>query len=330
MIIDKDTSWAEDRILARLEVLNTAESRDQDLLPQVQDLVDQAHAELGPDAAAALACERFLLDSASRVQDLASTLSQAGDLLRRCRAVLGDDHEVTRAVDGLQARFLRRSGDESAIGEYRRILDQWVATVGPSGWKSRLARVNLAVALRMSREPALVKESARLAATEWRERSDEFGRGSAEALIALSAYVSACLDLLRLNEPVESSARLEHLATELFQSRLTLYGPRHRRTVYARVVLADALVISGRPNDAVWMLYSCRAEQAIVGSDIPENLFEVLANALMSTSRAKDVADAAPIARQALDLAERRYGPHAIRVREMRELVGRVEQAAAQ
>ena len=330
MIIDKDTPWAEDRVLARLEVLHTAESRDQEMLPQVQELVDQAHAKFGHDSEVTLACERFLLDSASRIQNLESTLSQASELLGRCRAVLGDEHEVTRAVDALQARFLRRSGDEGAVGEYRRILEQWVATVGPSGWKSRLARVNLAVALRMTRESALVKESARLAATEWQERSDEFGRGSAEALIAMSAYVSACLDLLRMSEPVESAARLEQLATELFQSRLTLYGPRHRRTVNARVVLADVLVTSGRPNDAVWMLYSCRAEQAIVGSDIPENLFEVLANALMSTSRVKDVADAAPIARQALDLAERRYGPHAIRVRELRELVGRVERAGAQ
>lgn len=324
LVLD-DTNRVADRIRSRLEALRAMDARDQDLAEQARQLAKNATAQLGPEAEATLNCERFKLLVLSRRQDLTTTAQEAADLIARCAAALGEAHEITLAVGWLRARCLRLIGDPTGIDEYRRLLDTWLEKPDPPARQVRMARLNLAVALRDQGDPTSLIEGFEIAKDEWDQRKKQYGESHSVTLIAQSAYVSSCLALWKKKHKVESLERLEKLATQLFNERVKAFGRLHRRSVAARIVLADVLVCRGHANDAVWMLHSCRAEQAQVGSDSPELLYVVLANALLSTDRAKDVADAETIAQQALTVAENRYGPQALRVTEIRQLVARIE-----
>lgn len=324
-LVLNDTNRVADRIRSRLETLRAMDARDQDLAGQAKQLAKSAAAQLGTEAEATLNCERFKLLMLSREQDLMTTAQEAGELIARCAAALGDTHEITLAVGWLRARCLRLTGDPTGIGEYRRLLATWLEKPDPPDRQVRMARLNLAVALREQGDLESLTEAVEIAQDEWQHRKDQYGASHSVTLIALSAYVSSCLAMWKAGQRVESLERLEALATRLFQERLKAFGRQHRRSVAARILLADILVCRGRANDAVWMLYSCRAEQTQVGSDTPEVLYVVLAEALLHTDRPKDVVDAAPIAQQALTVAEKRYGAQAMRVTQIRQLVARIE-----
>lgn len=329
-LVLNDTNRIADRIRSRLEALRAMDTRDQRLADQAKQLARNAAAQLGADDEVTLDCERFKLVMLSRgEQDLTTTAQEAGELIARCTAVLGESHEITLAVSWLRARCLRLTGDPTGIGEYRRILSAWQEKRDLPSRQVHMARLNLAVALREQGDLGSLSEAVVIAKDEWQRRKEQYGESHSVTLIALSAYVSSCLAVWKAGRPVESLERLEVLATRLFHERLKTFGRQHRRSVAARILLADILVARGRANDAVWMLYSCRAEQAQVGSDTPEVLYVVLAEALLHTDRPKDVVDAAPIAQQALAVAEKRYGAQALRVTQIRQLVARIESLTA-
>jgi hypothetical protein len=324
LVLD-DTNRVADRIRSRLEALRAMEARDQELATQASQLAKHAASQLGSQAEVTLNCERFKLVMLSREQDLTTTAQEATELIARCTEALGPNHEITLAVVWVRARCLRLTGDPTGIDEYRRILDTWLEMPDPPARQVRMARLNLSVALREQGDLKSLTEAFKIAHDEWQRRKEQYGETHSVTLIALSAYVSNCLAMWKKEKPVESLERLEVLASQVFQERLKAFGRQHRRSVAARILLADVLVAGGHANDAVWMLYSSRAEQAQVGSDTPELLYVVLAEALLQTNRPQDVVDAAPIAQQALAVAEKRYGAQAVRVTQIRQLVARIE-----
>ena len=315
------TGAAIDHTRARLDVIRAHSFRDSTTEEHAQELFEQANAEFGPDAEITLECEKTAISLAANYQRVTDSRDQLADLRARCTTALGATSILTQNVVQLHATYTGLCDREAGIEASRAALAAEADTHGQHARRTRIARLNLAIALRDSLDPDRLDEAIRLTQTEWQERLIEYGPDNEFVWNANEAYLRACVTGHLMKRPYESLDQLERLSKEVLTKRISQLGDKHQRTITSKTTYAQILTLQGRHDKAIWMLLALQAETAMVPSRVQDRLPEVLARALAQTGDPDDHAQALKIAGKCLEQVEAKYGPSNPRTDQLQRLV---------
>ncbi len=298
------------RLTGMLEVIRESALRDrQGSLRELGRLVGVVRARFEDTDELVIACERTLLEFDTRSTTVAERLARARELDRRAAAALPEANRERRAVANYLASALRRVDRAAGIEAYRAELARR-EEVYPADHRSvRYARLNLCNALRSHRASAAeLREAHTLLSEEWRSRQEAFGDENSIVWMAAHAYVHNALTAAQLGEPLEAPEALVAHAVAVVEARQRLLGPEHRRTVFARITLAEAHGRAGRVEQAIWSLLALRAEADQIGLDMPERIPLLLMEFLGNSAEVHDRVAAAGFGREARDYLTPVYG----------------------
>lgn len=291
------------RLAGMLEVVRESSLRDRlGALRELHRLTALARARFTPTDELVIACERTLLEVDTLSTTATERLARARELDERAAAALPESSRERRTVANYLASALRRVDRDAGIRAYREELARREAVFPADHRSIRHSRTNLCNALRShGASMAELREAHLLLTQEWRSRRDEFGVANPFTWMAAHAYVHNALKAATMGEPLEEPEALVRHAVEVVEARQRLLGPEHRRTVFARITLAEAHGRAGRREQAIWSLLALRAEADQVGLDMPERIPLLLMEFLGESSDAHDRIAATSFGREARD-----------------------------
>lgn len=317
------------RMTALRSILRESAGRDRlGATRELQRLVVQASRRYGPDDELVIGCERSILEIDWRARSLRERHQALEELLVRAREHLGDAHRETRAIANFVASALRKIDRAAGIAAYRDELHTRERLYPPDHRTVRYSRTNLAFALRSPGASTDDLDEARdLLRAEWDQRRAVFGDDDAFTWMAAHAYAHTCLEAALVGRPYESVPHLVRLLEEIVDARQRILGTAHRRTVFAKITLAEARVLAGDTESAVWALIALRAEADAVGVDEPERIPRILMRALGGSADEADRQAAVGFGREALEHLLDVYGQGYPLTIAVQEEIGRISRS---
>ncbi|TDO48244.1 hypothetical protein EV651_12310 [Kribbella sp. VKM Ac-2571] len=325
-----DTATA---LRARLEALRVVLPVDPaSAVPELNNIVTRAEKEFGDTSVVSLEGRYMLIYHEARRVNAAVTAKKMSELLATCENALGHEAYLTRRCSMVRAQFTRKAGDPNGIQLYEDELALRKNSDGPDAWRTRLARMNLAVALRESGEYNNLNRADQIAEKELAERSVEYGPEHPRTIVAMANKALILLSLVEAGSKTADAEKALELASEVVRVRQTVLGPLHDSTLSGQMIRAQALIALKRCDEAVWLLYGVLADQAAAGAKDPGRAEELLARALAGTELRSDLEEARQFASEATQLRTRQYGPDTAQVRRAQELEASIitQLAAAQ
>ena len=313
------------RFLAMLTVARERVLRDrQSAIRELKRLRSIAE-KYNADPELVIGCERSLLEADTLSMPAHVRLERMQELDRRARAELPEENRERRSVANFLASALRRVDREAGIAAYRDELALRERVYGPDHRSIRYSRLNLCVALRSYGAPiADLVEAHEILTDEWRSRREAFGEDNPFTWMAAHAYVHNALRAHQLGHPLETPPALVEKASAVVDARQRVLGTAHRRTLFARITLAEARGRAGQTEQAVWGLVALRSEVDAIGLDEPERIPLLLMEFLAGAADPADRRAAADYGREARVHLVQIYGPAHPQVVDVESAVGRI------
>ncbi|MEV6417307.1 hypothetical protein [Kribbella sp. NPDC051718] len=312
---------AEEALLARLEVLRVVLPVDPAAaMPELRAICSTAGRQFGDTALVTLEAKYMVIYHEAKNHDAATTAARFAELAATCERCLGPEAYLTRRSSLVRAQFVRKSGDPEGISLYEEELAHRERVDGPSAWLSRLARLNLAVALRDRGELNDLNRADQIVERELTERAAEYGEEHPRTIVALANKALLLLALVDGGHVGGDAEQALQLATDVVRVRETVLGPLHESTLNGQMIRAHALIALQRCDEATWILLRVLADQAAAGASDPGRAEELLGRALAGTHRRSDLEQARQVAADATRLRSRQYGTGTPQVRRVQEL----------
>lgn len=318
------------RLMAMLQVVRESMMRDRTAaIQELRRLSRIIRARFDEADELTIACECSLLEIDTKSMTSAERLRLLRELDERA-AALPETNRERRSVANFVASALRRVDREAGIAAYRVELARREELYPPDHRAVRFARLNLCVALRShGATPSQLHEAHGILKTEWRSRREAFGDENPFTWMAAHAYVHNALVAARIGHPLEAPEAIVAHAVAVVEARQRLNGARHRRTLFARISLAEAHGRAGQREQAIWALLALRAEADEVGIDEPARIPLLLMELLGESPDSEDRAAAADFGRQGREYLVPEYGIDHPWVVEVEKRVGQIAATVA-
>jgi len=226
---------------------------------RLERLAAEAARELGPENPTVFLIKASCQEMLSHTRPVTDSVREWEKLADVAGRALGSGTPVLRRIKLFLMRYRRAQGrpEDLARGveEYRAEWELLSALEGPDCYETRVARGNYAVALRDRGGPGDLDEALDMLHEEAEFRRVEYRKSDpfvwvARSILAQTLVVRAARSPAGQDREAPARKALD-LACSIHQDRQIRFGPSNLHTLQARLIVADALLSLGRPQEAV-------------------------------------------------------------------------------